>query len=98
VNYVVWRRPDEKRLYSTIMVSHPESCLFRLIINNMIFCLIETAINKKGTHILSPKMPHHTLTLNRLWKFSSTAILLLLLLSNCFEHLEQTSLLFILVT
>jgi hypothetical protein len=37
-------------MHSTIMVSHPESCLFRLIINNMIFCLIETAINKKGTH------------------------------------------------
>jgi hypothetical protein len=51
VHYVVWRRPDETRLYSTLlMVSHPENCLFRLIINNMIFCLIETAINKKGTH------------------------------------------------
>jgi hypothetical protein len=37
VHYVVWRRPDETRLYSTLlMVSHPESCLFRLIINNMI--------------------------------------------------------------
>jgi hypothetical protein len=61
-----------------LMVSHPESSLFRLIINNMTFCLIETAVNKKGTHwsILSPKMPHHTLTLNRLWKFSSTATLL----------------------
>jgi hypothetical protein len=45
------RRPDETRLYSPLlMVSHPESCLFRLIINNMIFCLIETAVNKKGTH------------------------------------------------
>jgi hypothetical protein len=51
VHYVVWRRPDETRLYSTLlMVSHPESCLFRLIINNMIICLIEAVINKKGTH------------------------------------------------
>jgi hypothetical protein len=51
VHYVVWRRPDETRLYSTLlMVSHPENGLFRLIINSMIFCLIETAINKKGTH------------------------------------------------
>jgi hypothetical protein len=47
VHYVVWRRPDETRLYSTLlMASHPENCLFCLIIN-MIFCLIETAINKK---------------------------------------------------
>jgi hypothetical protein len=85
VHYVVWRRPDETRLFSTLlMVSHPENCLFPLIINNMIFCLIETAVNKKETHqsILSPKMPHHTLTLNRLWKFSSTATVLL---SNCFD-------------
>jgi hypothetical protein len=51
MHYVVWRRPDETRLYSTLlMVPHPENWLFRLIINNMIFCLIETAINKKGTH------------------------------------------------
>jgi hypothetical protein len=43
VHYVVWRRPDETRHYSPLLiVSHPESCLFRLIINNMIFCLIET--------------------------------------------------------
>jgi hypothetical protein len=78
VHYVVWRRPDETRLYSTLLiVSHPENCLFRLIINNMIFCLIETTINKKGIHksILSPKMAQHTLTLNRLWKFSSTTTL-----------------------
>jgi hypothetical protein len=45
---MVWRRPDETRLYSTLlMVSHPESCLFLLIINNMIFCLIDTAIKKR---------------------------------------------------
>jgi hypothetical protein len=51
MHYVVWRRPDETRLYSTLlMVSHPENSLFCLIINNMIFCLIKTAINKKGTH------------------------------------------------
>jgi hypothetical protein len=36
MRYVVWRRPDETRLYSTLlMVSHPENCLFCLIINNM---------------------------------------------------------------
>jgi hypothetical protein len=84
VPYVVWRRPDETRLYSTQWYLIQKVAYF--IINNMIFCLIEIAINKKGTHqsILSPKMPHHTLTLNRLWKFSSTATLLLLLSSNCF--------------
>jgi hypothetical protein len=45
--YVVWRRPDETRLYCYWYLIH---WLLRLIINNMIFCLIETAINKKGTH------------------------------------------------
>jgi hypothetical protein len=45
VHYVVWHRPDETRLCSTLlMASHPESCLFRLIINNTIFCLIKTAL------------------------------------------------------
>jgi hypothetical protein len=75
------RRPDDTRLCSTLlMASPPESCLFRLIINNLIFCLIKTAINKKGTHEsnLSPKMPHRTSSLEIFFHNNNIIIIIII--------------------